>query len=215
MSAMTKWIAPRLLIGGLTIVGLITGGCATAPTPNWTNSESVETIASALSISPDEALARLYRSLAEGDVSAIEAFELHQIDRPFLLTAYAAPILEARRTSSPRFGAPIRGLPANHRDGDPLPSRKELAASTHDALVIAWVANPLDAYLAEVNGSVKLLFPEEQTACLSWIATNDRPYTSIGRLLVERGARIARGDQPRGDSRPSQARPSPHRKTDA
>lgn len=187
MSAMTTWIAPRLLFPGLAIVALIAGGCAKAPTLNWTDSESVETIASAIAISPDENYAQLYRALVEGEASAIEAFELHQIDRPFLLTAYAAPILEARRVSSPRFGAPIRGLPANHRAGDPLPSRKELTTSTHDAQVIAWVANPLDAYLAEVNGSVKLLFPEEQSACLAWVSTNDRPYTSIGRLLVERG----------------------------
>ena len=168
----------------LVIVALQATGCSSRHSPDWTSPESVQTVASALAIAPEDSeLHPVYQALLEGDACVIQKCELRRIDRPFLMTAYAAPVLEARRTRTPRFSSPIRGLPPSHISGEPLPSRRDLG----DAHAIAWVADPLDAYLAEVNGSVRLVFPDDETACLAWTATNELPYTSLGHLLVERG----------------------------
>lgn len=106
--------------------------------------------------------------------------------RAFLMTAYAAPVLEARHVRSDTFASPIRALPTTPR---PFPTRRALHASAPpiSPSVLAWVADPLDAYLAEVNGSLRVRFPDGQSLCLAWIATNERPYTSLGQLLVEAG----------------------------
>jgi membrane-bound lytic murein transglycosylase A len=53
--------------------------------------------------------------------------------------------------------------------------------------VLGWVANALDAYLAEVNGSVALRFPDGEVRCLGWSRTNERTYTSLGRRFIEEG----------------------------
>lgn len=186
---MPIWNCRTFLFLAIATVGLLIGGCKSTSTPDWDDPESVEIIASAISIGPEDSdLLPLLQALLKGDTSEAKHYRLKPFKNPFYLTAYAAPILEARRSQTPRFRTPIRALPADHTPGKPLPSRSELANSLNkNTRAIGWVANPLDAYLAEVNGSVKLLFPDGETACLSWIATNELPYTSLGRLLVERG----------------------------
>ena len=167
---------------------ILAGGCTSRDAPFLRSPKSLQTIASALAVSPDaEAYLPLYQSLLQGDPDATANCNFILIDQPFFLTAYAAPVLEARRSRTPRYAHPIRGLPPEYQDGDSLPSRSELVATTGKIPTIAWVENALDAYLAEVNGSVKLQFPNGEEACLAWAATNERPYTSLGRLLVERG----------------------------
>jgi len=104
--------------------------------------------------------------------------------KTFLLTAYAAPILEASPVPTAEFATPLRSLPLTAK---PYATRGAFAAGKASSPALAWIANPLDAYLAEVNGSVRLEFPNGSTTCLAWIATNERPYTSLGKLLVEGG----------------------------
>lgn len=106
------------------------------------------------------------------------------LPKPFLLTAYAAPVLEASRIQTPTFAAPLRACPTS---SPPFPIRKAFAAGEGTTAVLAWIANPLDAYLAEVNGSVRVHYADGTDACLAWVVTNNQPYTSLGGLLVDHG----------------------------
>lgn len=103
---------------------------------------------------------------------------------PFLLTAYAAPVLSASRVKTAAYATPLRAVPAMP---PPYPTRKMYANGEATTHVLAWIANPLDAYLAEVNGSVHVRFRDGTDACLAWALTNDKPYTSLGGLLVKGG----------------------------
>ena len=106
----------------------------------------------------------------------------------FTATAYAAPVLEATRTEDADHRRPILGTPDPAIPADALPTRRELAEDpSRRPDVLGWVADALDAYLAEVNGSVALRFPDGEVLCLRWSRTNERPYTSLGRRLVEEG----------------------------
>ena len=185
----TRHQAPWVGAAALILLLLTTGCRENTSRSAWLAPSTVETLASACAIAemPDPALQRLCLQLAKGELSALDGFQLQAFEQEMHLTAYAAPALEARRQPTPRFRVPVRGLPRGYVSGDPLPTRREMLDSPGDMIVIGWVANPLDAYLAEVNGSVQLRFADQSIACLAWARTNDHPYTSLGRLLVERG----------------------------
>ncbi|MCH2160484.1 MAG: MltA domain-containing protein [Phycisphaerales bacterium] len=175
------------LLAGL--LAMLAGCSSSISRSTWTEPVTVETIASARAIAEqgDPGLDRLCMELAKGNASVLDKYEFIEVGDEFHLTAYAAPALEARRQPSARFHAPIRGLPPGHVHGDSLPTRRDLFRVRNATTVLGWVENPLDAYLAEVNGSVQLRFGDDTIACLGWAETNGRPYTSLGRLLVERG----------------------------
>ncbi|MCP4836317.1 MAG: hypothetical protein GY895_16300 [Phycisphaera sp.] len=106
----------------------------------------------------------------------------------FDATAYAAPVLDATRTPDRTHRHPILGAPSESIAAVDLPTRREYAEfPERRPPVLGWVSNGLDAYLAEVNGSVALRFADGGSACLDWVRTNERPYTSLGRRLVEEG----------------------------
>ena len=178
---------------GILLVGMVgflvlQAGCGPAgSTLDWTAPENIATIASAQAIAEDPEFDMLCLALMEGRAEAMDEYELVPIEGPFKMTAYAAPALEARRHSDDRFRHPIHTLPIHHRDGDALPKRHELPGRRTPEQIIGWVENSLDAYLAEVNGSVRLHFSDGSASCLAWVATNEQPYTSLGRLLVDEG----------------------------
>lgn len=112
----------------------------------------------------------------------------------FLATAYAAPILDATRIRDRRNATPILSTPSHRIPAEDLPTRREIAEDPSIAPpAIGWIENALDAYLAEVNGSVALRFDDGEVVCLAWARTNERSYTSLGRRLVEEGLAPADG----------------------
>jgi len=111
-----------------------------------------------------------------------------RIEGNFEATAYAAPILDAVSNPDHLHPHPIMSGPPDSIPASELPTRSEYAGDpTLRPPVLGWVADGLDAYLAEVNGSVGLRLPDGSLACLDWVRTNERPYTSLGRRLIEEG----------------------------
>ena len=104
-------------------------------------------------------------------------------------TGYYEPELEARRRSAPGFAVPILAAPMDLAARQPLPTRAEIAAGALDAegLEIAYLADPVDAFHLQVQGSGRLVFEDGRRARVGFAGKNGRAYTSIGQLLVERG----------------------------
>jgi membrane-bound lytic murein transglycosylase A len=109
-------------------------------------------------------------------------------DGTVLFTGYFAPEFPARRTRSDRFRHPLHAAPAGP-PADPArpgPTRRRITVEDlHAGHELAWLADPLDAYLVHVNGSARLRFTDATTMVVGHVATNERPYTSLGRLLIE------------------------------
>ena len=114
-----------------------------------------------------------------------------------LITGYFEPLVTAQRLRSKSHPYPLHAPPANLAQRKPWYTRSEIellpaARAALEGRAIAWVADPLDALLLQVQGSGRLLMTEpdgrRQTVRLAYAAHNGQPYRSVGRWLVERGA---------------------------
>ena len=114
-----------------------------------------------------------------------------------LITGYYEPLIEASRTRRAGFTVPLYGPPADLARRKPWWTRAQIAAepAARAALrgrEIAFVADPLDALVLQIQGSGRLLLTEPggtpRIVRAAFAGHNDHPYRSIGRWLVEQGA---------------------------
>ena len=129
------------------------------------------------------------------------------------VTAYFEPEIEGALAPSDRFHVPLHAPPADlvtFRNGEPrppgapegleaaqrtsaglvpYPTRGEIESGLLDGrgLEIVWLASAVEAFIVHVQGSARVRLAEGGVLRLSFAAKNGHPYTSIGRLLIERG----------------------------
>lgn len=123
-----------------------------------------------------------------------------------LATGYFEPVLPASVVPTPRFQVPVHGLPQEPGPRQTQPTRQEFetlpeARKMLAGRELAWLADPLDALLLQVQGSGRLRLSEVQADAqgegwregpprelrLAFAGHNGHPYRSVGRWLVERG----------------------------
>ena len=114
-----------------------------------------------------------------------------------LLTGYFEPLLEASRVRTERHTVPVHALPADHGVRKPWYTRGEIdtlpaAQAALKGREIAWLADPMDLLLVQIQGSGRLIYTEaggvRRMVRLAFAGHNDQPYQSVGRWLVEQGA---------------------------
>lgn len=121
-------------------------------------------------------------------------------DRGFL-TGYYEPEVPGALTRSAAFAEPILSLPddiayTSAIDSQPiLPMRSEidkgaLAARTKP---IVYVRDGIEAFMIQVQGSARIRLSDGRLMRLAYAGRNGHPYTSIGKILVDRGD-IAQAD---------------------
>ena len=109
-------------------------------------------------------------------------FEPREIG-PGFLTGYYEPWVDGSLAPSREFTAPLLARPADL--GPDAPVRAEIEARGRDPVV--WLADAVEAYLIQVQGSARVRLPDGSWRRLVYDGRNGRPYTSIGRLLIEAG----------------------------
>jgi membrane-bound lytic murein transglycosylase A len=135
-----------------------------------------------------------------------------------LITGYFEPLVEARRVPAGAFRIPLYGPPADLATRKPYWTRQQLA--THPAaqaslrgLALAYVADPLDALILQIQGSGRLQLTEANGRRLlvraAFAGHNDQPYKSVGKWLIEQGE--LRPDQASWPSIKAWARANPKR----
>jgi membrane-bound lytic murein transglycosylase A len=111
-----------------------------------------------------------------------------------LLTAYYEPIFEATRSAKPGFTVPLFGVPVNLKSRSPWYSREEIsklpaAQAALKGKEIAYIADPVDAMVLHIQGSGRLWVTQNDGSRkqirLAFAGTNDHPYQSIGRWLLD------------------------------
>jgi membrane-bound lytic murein transglycosylase A len=138
-------------------------------------------------------------------------------DGNVLFTGYYQPVISASLVETEEFHFPIYGRPKDlvelevpssapesqveklvgRMDGErfaPYFSRYEIDGLGHikgRGYEVAWAKDPLDLFFLHIQGSGLLRLPDGRLLPLNYAGSNGRPYTSIGRLLVESG-KVAR-----------------------
>ena len=113
-----------------------------------------------------------------------------------LITGYYEPLIEARRQSGGAFRVALHQPPADLATRRPYWTRQQLdslpaAQAALRGREIAYVADPLDVLLLQVQGSGRLMLQEangtKRQVRLAYAGHNDQPYKSVGRWLIEQG----------------------------
>ncbi len=116
-----------------------------------------------------------------------------------LYTGYYTPVFKASRTPNGVYQFPIYKRPsdlvsdpATGKVLSPYPTRSQLVTSGRlRGLELVYFADPLDAYIVEVNGSARLEMTDTSgggsVMFVGFAGTNGHDYTSIGRLLAAEG----------------------------
>ncbi|MDO5289571.1 MAG: MltA domain-containing protein [Pseudomonadota bacterium] len=118
-----------------------------------------------------------------------------------LLTSYFEPQYDASRVPRPGFGVPLYRPPATLAQRKPWFTRQEMeqhpqARAELAGREIAWLADPLDAMILQIQGSGRVRITEadgsQRLVRLAFAATNEQPYRSPGKWLMDQG--LLRGD---------------------
>ncbi|HEY6134722.1 MAG TPA: MltA domain-containing protein [Rubrivivax sp.] len=113
-----------------------------------------------------------------------------------LATGYYEPLFAASRTRSARWRVPVYAPPADLASRRPHWTRQQLdtlpaAAATLAGREIAWIEDPVDLLVLQIQGSGRLRVSEPdgrvQQIRVAFAGHNDQPYQSVGRWLIDQG----------------------------
>ncbi len=144
-------------------------------------------------------------SIASGEeqrawmVARLQPYRVEPLQGPAegLLTGYYEPMLDASRQASASHTVPLYRPPATLASRKPWFTRQEMdtlpeARAALRGREIAYVADPLDALMLQIQGSGRLRIAEadgsQRTVRLAFAGTNDQPYRSVGNWLLSQGA---------------------------
>jgi membrane-bound lytic murein transglycosylase A len=166
-------------------------GCARPP-PAW--AAFCRQALAAPAPAPDDA------SLRDWLQQRLQAYRVEPLDgapTEGLLTGYFEPQVDASRQRGGAFKVPLYGPPADLASRRPWWTRQQIdsLAVPQAALrgrEIAWLADPLDALVLQIQGSGRLALRagrggEVQLVRAAYAGSNDQPYKSVGRWLIEQG----------------------------
>jgi membrane-bound lytic murein transglycosylase A len=121
-----------------------------------------------------------------------------------LFTGYFTPILDGRMERDAVYNFPLYDLPPDLVKGvdgtvlgqkspegiRPYPTRRAIEAGAlleGQGLELVWLRDPLDAFIAHVNGSAFVRVADGSLYKLGYSGKNGQPYTSLGGELIRAG----------------------------
>jgi len=113
-----------------------------------------------------------------------------------LITGYFEPLIEASRVRRGPFQVAVHALPLDLTPRKPYFTRQQLdtqpaAQAGLKGRELAWLADPLDLLILQIQGSGRLNITEadgsRKAARMAFAGHNEQPYKSVGRWLIEQG----------------------------
>ena len=129
-----------------------------------------------------------------------------------LLTGYYEPVIDGSRVRTDRFRVPLyrrpsdlenvveeaqRGAPGvafthmrrTPQGLAPYPTRTEIEAGAlaGQGLELIWLADPVEAFFLQIQGSGLIRFPDGASVRVTYDGKNGHPYSSVGRHLIDQG----------------------------
>jgi membrane-bound lytic murein transglycosylase A len=122
-------------------------------------------------------------------------------------TGYYEPEIRGSRRRIPGYDTPVHGVPSDLLETNPLTGERgrgridetgafvlyhdraaiDAGALAGRGLEIAWVADPVDLFFLQIQGSGRLRQPDGSVIRIGYANQNGREYVAVGRLLRERG----------------------------
>ena len=108
-------------------------------------------------------------------------------------TGYYEAEVTGSRVKTEEYNVPLYGVPAK------VAGKKSTVFAQYDrteiekgalagkGLEICWIKNPVDAFFAQIQGSTRVKLDDGELLRLNYIASNGKPYTPVGRLLIDQG----------------------------
>ncbi|QCI18979.1 murein transglycosylase A [Buchnera aphidicola] len=105
------------------------------------------------------------------------------------ITGYYTPILKARKTKQDNFIYPIYRTPSNLKKNKIFPQRKDIYNGIlKKKYILAYTRSLVDNFIMEIQGSGFIDYGHDNPLTFfSYSSKNNWPYTSIGKILIERG----------------------------
>ncbi len=113
-----------------------------------------------------------------------------------LFTGYYKPIYQASRKPTSVYRYPVYRLPDDFNTWNkPHPTRLELEGADAlqaekgklKGLELFWLKSRIDAFIAQVQGSAVLEFPDGTTTSINYAGNTDHEYVSLGKELIKDG----------------------------
>src|SRR5215470_13051502 len=104
-----------------------------------------------------------------------------------LFTGYYEPELRGSRTRSAAYPVPLYRPPRDAASSSLSRTAIEGGALVGRGLELLWLADPIDAFFLQAQGSGRVRLAEGGSLRIGYAASNGLPPTMIGRILVERG----------------------------
>lgn len=108
---------------------------------------------------------------------------------PMLFTGYFEPELRGAPTQGGDYQHPIYRLPDDYVQGQEYLTRQQIEEDqtlAGQGLEIAWLADPVDLFFLQVQGSGRIRYPDGGGIRVGYGGKNGHEYSSIGRELVDR-----------------------------
>ncbi|THU03776.1 transglycosylase [Lampropedia puyangensis] len=113
-----------------------------------------------------------------------------------MLTSYYEPVMQGRRQPGEGFTVPLYAIPSGFAGQGTWFSREQIesghpaAATALRGKEIVWLNDPVDAMVLHIQGSGRVNLQEADGSTtqirVAYAATNNHPYKSIGRWLLDR-----------------------------
>ena len=107
-----------------------------------------------------------------------------------VFTGYYVPEIDGSIYPSGKYRYPLYGAPDDLKRGLSYYTRKEIDGGKvleGKGIEIAWLADPVEAYFLHIQGSGTIRLSDGSTVGVHYAGNNGYSYTSIGKLMIEKG----------------------------
>jgi membrane-bound lytic murein transglycosylase A len=104
------------------------------------------------------------------------------------VTGYYEPLLRGSRTRHGPYQYALYRWPYRYKPGSALPARAQLERSgVLNGNELVWVDDPIEVFFLQVQGSGRVTMEDGSVMRVGFGGTNNQPYRSIGKELLDRG----------------------------
>jgi membrane-bound lytic murein transglycosylase A len=136
------------------------------------------------------------RAVPPGDDAAAKAFfsayfVAYQLTENATITGYFEPEYKGSKNAAPGYGVPLYAKPADPALADLPRAAIDNGALIRKTPVTAYLADPVDAFMLQIQGSGRVLLPNGKILRVGFDGQNGQAYVPIGRILVANGSLAA------------------------